>query len=148
MKQFCASAFVINPLDKKILLVKHKKYNKWVQPGGHIEPDELPEEAAVREVYEETGIKIKLLGIRFPREDDCIRPLGIQKNRNKLGETHIDIIYPAIPMNPANCNPIISEESLEAGWFSLNELDNLSVFQDIKITMEYILKYYFNQKNN
>ena len=148
MKQFCASAFVINPLDKKILLVKHKKYNKWVQPGGHIEPDELPEEAAIREVYEETGIKIKLLGIRFPREDDCVRPLGIQKNRNKLGETHIDIIYPAIPMDPVNCVPTISEESLEAGWFSLNELDNLSVFQDIKITMEYILKYYFNQKNN
>ncbi len=147
MKQFCASAFVINPIDKKILLVKHKKFNKWVQPGGHIEFDELPEETALREVYEETGIKIKLLGIRFPREDDCIRPLGIQKNRNKEGEIHIDIIYPAVPINPIDCEPKISEESTGAGWFSLNELNNISVFQDIKITMQYILKYYFNQKD-
>ena len=147
MKQFCASAFVINPIDKKILLVKHKKFNKWVQPGGHIEIDELPEETAVREVYEETGIKVKLLGIRFPREDDCLRPLGIQKNRNKAGEIHIDIIYPAIPIDPLNCEPVVSEESTDIGWFSLNELNNISVFQDIKITMEYILKYYFNQKD-
>lgn len=146
MRQFCASAFIINPLDKKILLVKHKKFDKWVQPGGHIEPDELPEETAVREVYEETKIKIKLLGVRFPRENDCIRPLGIQKNLNKVGEVHIDIIYPAVPLNPYNCDPVISEESTEAGWFSLNDLENISVFPDIKITMEYILKYYFNIK--
>lgn len=148
MKQFCASAFVINPINKKILLVKHKKFNKWVQPGGHIEFDELPEETAVREVFEETGVKIKLLGARFPREEDCIRPLGIQKNRNKMGEIHIDIIYPAVPKNPYDCEPIVSDESTEAGWFSLQELDNLSVFQDIKITMEYILIYYFHQKDN
>ena len=80
---FCASAFVINPLNKKILLVKHHLFNKWVQPGGHIEENELPEEAAIREVYEETGVKITLLGERFPREDDLIRPLGIQCERKK-----------------------------------------------------------------
>jgi len=65
-RHFCASVFVINPIDKKILLVKHNMFDKWVQPGGHIEADEAPEEAAVREVFEETGIKIKtpkLLGI-------------------------------------------------------------------------------------
>ena len=64
-REFCASAFVINPLNKKILLVKHHIFNKWVQPGGHIEKGELPEEAAIREVYEETGVKIRfLVGIR------------------------------------------------------------------------------------
>ena len=63
-----------------------------------------------------------------------------------MGEVHIDIIYPAVPLNPYNCDPVISEESTEAGWFSLNDLENISVFPDIKITMEYILKYYFNIK--
>ena len=142
-KQFCASAFVIDPQTKKILLTKHKKFNKWVQPGGHIEQDELPEEAAVREVYEETGIKIKLIGERFPREDDCIKPLGIQKNRNKLGEIHIDFIYFAIPTTyELKLDP---NESTDIGWFSRNELENISVFQDIKITMDYILKNYFSK---
>ena len=72
--------------------------------------------------------------------------MELQKNRNKMGEIHIDIIYPAIPLNPYDCTPIISDESTEAGWFSLKELDNLSVFQDIKITMQYILNHYFNDK--
>ena len=98
MRHFCASAYIINPETKKILLVKHNKWGKWIQPGGHIEHDEFPEEAAIREAYEETGIKIKLLGERFPREEDFIRPMGIQKNRTETG-THIDFLYPAIPLN-------------------------------------------------
>ena len=75
-RHFCASVFVVDPKTKKLLLVFHKKFHKWVQPGGHIEDNETPEETASREVYEETGLKIKLLGRRFPREDDFIRPLG------------------------------------------------------------------------
>ncbi|MDD2181426.1 MAG: NUDIX hydrolase [Bacilli bacterium] len=141
-RHFCASVFVINPENKKILLVHHKKFNKWVQPGGHIEDNETPEEAALREVYEETGVKVKLLGRRFPREDDFIRPLGIQNNRNNSGDIHIDIIYAAIPIN--NVDIIINiEENHDARWFSREELENISIFPDIKITMDYILKKYF-----
>lgn len=136
-RHFCSSVFVINPENKKILLVKHKKFGKWVQPGGHIEHGETPEEAAIREVYEETGVKVKLLGERFPREDDYIRPLGIEKNRNLQGDLHIDIIYVGIPIN--NIKPIISDESTNINWFTREELNNLNIFDDIKITFDYIL---------
>ncbi len=142
-RHFCASAFVINPYTKKILLIKHKKNKKWTQPGGHIEGNETPEETAVREVYEETGLRVRLLGERFPREDDFIRPLGIQKNRRTTndGETHlhIDIIYAAIPNDDSNFK-LNKEESDDIGWFSREELENLDCFPDIKITMDYILK--------
>ena len=60
-RHFCASIFVIDPETKKILLVLHKKWNRWTQPGGHIEDNETPEETALREVYEETGVKVKLV---------------------------------------------------------------------------------------
>ena len=145
MKHFCASAFIINPENKKILLVKHSDYDKWVQPGGHIEDDETPEEAAVREVYEETGLKITLIGEHFPREEDLIRPLGVQCNRKKDGTRFIDIIYAAKP-NSDNIKLKINDESTEIGWFSRNELDRMPVFQDVKITMDYILRTYFNKK--
>ena len=142
MKHYCASAFVINPKNKKILLVKHGDYEKWLQPGGHIEEGETPEEAAIREVYEETGLKITLIGERFPREDDLIRPLGIQCNRKKDGNRFIDIIYASIP-NDITIKPKINDESTSIGWFSRNELDRMPVFQDVKITMDYILRTYF-----
>lgn len=141
-RHFCASVFIINPDNKKILLVKHKRFHRWVQPGGHIEHDEAPEETALREVYEETGLKVKLLGEHFPREDDYIRPLGIQKNRGTNGDLHVDFIYPAIVIN--DIIPTFDKnESLNIGWFTREELNSMNVFEDIKITMDYILKKYF-----
>lgn len=138
-RHFCASAFIIDPYTKKILLVKHKKNRKWTQPGGHMEENETPEETALREAYEETGLRVRLLGERFPREEDFIRPLGIQCNRHSTGDTHIDIIYAAIP-NDDSKEQLNVEESDDIGWFSREELEDLDCFPDIKITMDYILK--------
>ena len=144
-RQYCASAYTIDFENKKVLLMYNKKLNKWLQPGGHIEDDETPEEAAVREVYEETGLKINLIGEHFPREEDLIRPLGVQCNRKQDGNRFIDIIYAAKPNNPEE-EPKLNDESTEIGWFSRNELDRMPVFQDVKITMDYILRTYFNEK--
>lgn len=140
-RHFCASAFVVDPNTKKILLVKHSDFNRWVQPGGHMEEDETPEEAAIRETYEETGIRIKLIGERFPREDDMIRPLGIQCNRKGNGDVMFDIIYAGVPNN--DDEPIMNDESISIGWFSRSDLEMIKVFPDVRITMDYILKNYF-----
>ena len=135
---YCASAFVINPENKKILLVKHKKFNRWAQPGGHIEENETPEETALRETYEETGIKVKLIGERFPREDDYLRPLTVQKNRSIEGMIHIDFFYLAVPVGNIVPEPQY-DENYATKWFSRDELEDLNVFEDIKITMDYVL---------
>lgn len=139
MRHFCASVFIINPEDKKILLIMHRKNKRWTQPGGHIEDDETPEECALREAYEETGLRLSLIGERFPREEDFIRPLGIQKNRKINGDLIIDIIYVGVPNN--EITPVINlEESSDIRWFSREELDEIDCFPDIRITVDYILK--------
>lgn len=138
MRHFCASAFVVDPITRKLLLVYHSKFKKWVQPGGHIEADEFPEETALREVYEETGYKVKLLGERFPREDDFLKPLGIQKNRGSNGDYHIDITYAAIPLSHTKAPK--DDEITNYRWFTRDEVEKLNVFPDIRITFDYILR--------
>jgi 8-oxo-dGTP pyrophosphatase MutT (NUDIX family) len=54
---FTASAFVLSPDCRRLLLVLHGKLHRWLQPGGHIEvADRTVTEAARREVTEETGL--------------------------------------------------------------------------------------------
>lgn len=57
------SAIIENP-EGKILLVRSPKWhNKWIMPGGHIEPGEMIEQALLREVEEEVGLSLKSEGI-------------------------------------------------------------------------------------
>lgn len=58
------SAWVVNPKRDKVLLLHHRKHDKWFQPGGHADGDPDVLRVALREVHEETGLPcdaIKLL---------------------------------------------------------------------------------------
>jgi 8-oxo-dGTP pyrophosphatase MutT (NUDIX family) len=45
--------------ERRVLLVRHSNGGVWVTPGGAIDPDEAPEDAVVREVWEETGLRVE-----------------------------------------------------------------------------------------
>ena len=52
-----ASAFVVHPTEHAVGLILHSKIGLWLQPGGHVEPDDVGiVEAALREVREEVGV--------------------------------------------------------------------------------------------
>lgn len=61
---FTASAFVLSPDGGSLLLIFHEKFRRWLQPGGHVEPDDADLFAAARrEVGEETGLTtLELVG--------------------------------------------------------------------------------------
>ena len=44
----------------RVLLVRHSEGGVWLLPGGAIEPTEVPSDAAVREMFEETGLRVRL----------------------------------------------------------------------------------------
>ena len=57
---FTVAVFVVR--DGRVLLVNHRKLEKWLPIGGHIEIGENPEQAALRETLEESGLEIQLVG--------------------------------------------------------------------------------------
>ena len=73
----------------------HKKLGAWLPPGGHIDPNELPEDAAVREVREETGLEVELLGTsqQLGSVDILIQPICILLEDIQPHHQHIDLIY-------------------------------------------------------
>lgn len=113
----CASCFVID--EDHILLIFHKKFGKYIQPGGHIESGEEPYQTAIREVLEETGIEVYI-------EDKT--PFNIQTYNTKIG---LQLDYQFIG-RPINRNAKGNEESYLCGWFNINELDNINIVDDLK----------------
>ena len=123
---YTASAFVLNR-DNKILLLWHKKLDKYVQPGGHILDSELPHEAAIREVLEETGINIDI-PIKTPfAKEDYVNNVGHQ----------IDYQYIGYAINEDVHN---NDESFKADWFDLSEIDKIPVVEDLKEKIKYVLE--------
>ena len=116
-RQYCASAYTIDFENKKVLLMYNKKLNKWLQPGGHIEGKETPEETAIRETYEETGIKIKIIGPSF--DNKKFQPIATERYVNKVGDM-IDIQFVAIP----ETKNLVNDENNKTVWFSIENLDS------------------------
>lgn len=55
-----AIAIIFNSAKTELLLIKRRDVPVWVLPGGGLEENEAPADAAVREAFEETGLKIKI----------------------------------------------------------------------------------------
>jgi 8-oxo-dGTP pyrophosphatase MutT (NUDIX family) len=58
-RHFTATAFVV--WEARTLLIWHRKLGMWLPPGGHIDPDEDPPQAAIREALEESGLPVRIL---------------------------------------------------------------------------------------
>ena len=58
-RHFTATGFVVQ--GSRTLLHWHKRLQQWMPPGGHIEPDEDPVQAVLREIQEETGATAEVI---------------------------------------------------------------------------------------
>ncbi|HLU45607.1 MAG TPA: NUDIX domain-containing protein [Natronosporangium sp.] len=65
IRHFTASAIVFDQ-QGQVLLIHHHKLGMWLYPGGHIDPNEDPAQAVVREVREETGVAVELVSAGTP----------------------------------------------------------------------------------
>ena len=139
-KQMTATAYILD--GDKILLLLHPKLKKWLPPGGHLEPNELPPEGAIRETWEETGLEISIVreehlwvdqwnAKSFERPWLCLLE-NIPSHQDKPAHQHVDFIYLAhvtggsITQSHQDLQPI--------RWFSCEEV--LALEPDVEIFVE------------
>ena len=90
----------------------HKRLNRWLQPGGHLDPGEAPSEAALREATEETGLRL-----RHPDAGPHLVHLDVHPAA--LGHTHLDLRYLLVGDDADPSPP--PGESPHVRWFTLEE---------------------------
>jgi 8-oxo-dGTP pyrophosphatase MutT (NUDIX family) len=122
---FTVAIFVVQ--NGKVLLIHHRKLDKWLPLGGHIELDEDPEQAAIREAKEESGLEVELLGERPPTTSPgtraLIAPRFLDIHRITDTHEHIGMIYWARPRNGSLA--LAAEEHHDIRWCSRDDLDTL-----------------------
>lgn len=116
LEHVTASAVVVSP--NGVLLHLHKKVQRWMQPGGHIDPGEHPAQAALREVSEETGLTPE-------HWQGAPTLLGVDSHLIEgSGHTHHDFCFlmtaaPVAPTPPEG-------ESPDVQWFPFFEARDLA----------------------
>ncbi|NGX37444.1 MAG: 8-oxo-dGTP diphosphatase [Chlamydiae bacterium] len=129
IRQFVSTCYIVD--QEKFLLLFHLKHKKWVAPGGHVEANETPSEAARREVREETGLEIVFLhqenlwfedwnAKSIERPFSCLLE-SVPAIGNEPAHQHIDFIFVAKP---------VGGTLTDGKWFTVNEMSELEVFPD------------------
>ena len=105
-----ASGIVVGP--RGTVLHLHKRLGVWMQPGGHIDPGESPDEAARREATEELG-----LAVAHPAGGPLLIHLDVHEAA--YGHTHLDLRYLLLGADADPSPP--PGESPDARWYDWDE---------------------------
>ncbi len=122
---FTVEVFLV--FKNTVLLRKHDKYKIWLSVGGHIDFNEDPNQAAVREAKEEVGLDITLVGSAPISPDKDFKELIAPEfmNRHRINETHehVTMVYFA-KSEMDKIRQGESEVSEDIRWFTVSDLDN------------------------
>jgi 8-oxo-dGTP pyrophosphatase MutT (NUDIX family) len=139
-RHFTATAFVVDS-KKRTLLLWHKRLQRWMPPGGHVDPDEIPEEAAARECLEETGLRVEIVGreqpdlfATCPDEGRILKkPVALllenipaSPERGEPEHQHMDFVYLARPLDEDAPLTLAEDEGRELRWFTKSEVEALT----------------------
>ena len=121
VRHFTATGFVIH--NDSALLHWHRKVRMWLPPGGHIEPNEDPVQAVLREIQEETGVRAEVVptsaapSLDYPKHVHAPVAIMIEDIDDPAQgyHQHIDMIY--------FCKPVGDPARVNAGWLWVSRRD-------------------------
>jgi 8-oxo-dGTP pyrophosphatase MutT (NUDIX family) len=125
------SAFVVSHDGTRVLLVHHKRLDRWLQPGGHAEPGERSGlKVALREAREETAIEGLRPHSRVPGLFD-VDVHEIPAREDDPRHLHLDLRYVLVAPDGAEAHHDPAE-SLGLRWFRWDELDQIDADAGLK----------------
>jgi 8-oxo-dGTP pyrophosphatase MutT (NUDIX family) len=128
-----ASAWVVTESRERVLLVHHRKLDRWLQPGGHADGQTDVAAVALREANEETGLPRLQFGPELTAEgrlsdqspsplpldlDVHLIPARYDADGNLLEDAHEHHDIRFLVIASGDLTPQISDESHDARWFT------------------------------
>ena len=127
-----ASAVVVDEKGR-ILLARRRDNSLWTIPGGAMEPGESIVDSAIREVEEETGVKVEITGL-----------VGIYSSPRHVVEypdgevrQQFSVCFAARPLAGV---PVATEETSEVRYVEPSELDALDIHPSIRLRIQHFLE--------
>lgn len=114
------SALVVDAAGQRVVVLHHRKLDRWLQPGGHCDGDANLAAVALREASEETG----MAGLR-------VLPVAVDLDVHEVAppddgpHLHLDVRF--LVQAPPDAEPEGNHESNEVRWVTLDELAALDV---------------------
>lgn len=120
--------------QNKVLLIHHRKLDLWLPVGGHIDENETPDQALIREIKEEVGIDVEIL-------NQSNTPLGgnirgnlatpFYVNVHSVGDhDHCCFFYVCKAINPEKLQ--INKELKNFGWFTKEDLNKEHISVEVR----------------
>jgi 8-oxo-dGTP diphosphatase len=130
IRHFTATGIVLH--QDEVLLIEHAKLKWWMPPGGHIDPNEDPVQAVLREVREEAGLDCEIVSpVAFAHDSVQVLPAPftiLVEDLSERGEMvqHIDCIYILRPTSDPSAIRAQEEEVTGVRWVPIGQVSDLN----------------------
>jgi 8-oxo-dGTP pyrophosphatase MutT (NUDIX family) len=122
------SAAIFNE-EGKVLLTRRLDNGQWCLPSGGMDAGESPSETAVREVFEETGLHVRVTRLVGVYSDPNQLVMYVDGNKVQIVAVHFEAEITGGTLG-------LSNETSDFGWFSLEEMTGLEMLGHHKKRIE------------